>query len=232
MVSHRRAQRSHNEARHSCSSRSSCRSSSSRPSGSSSTAGMRSPSGARRRTPPTSPRSPEPGSSPRWIGGDTTDGTDANVKAAITHVHRGEQGRADHVRLRRRADLDYVDDGTGDRRFAYVGNWWRIPTPARSACQRQLQAASWTPFFVGFIVSNWTASATATARAGTRPAGPGGNVFPAGIAEAFFNGRTPCAGAATANVGGPGACDPQHLTPGNLNVPGGFGWLKFGCDGL
>ena len=26
-------------------------------------------------------------------------------------------------------------------------------------------------------------------------------------------------------------CYPQHLTPGNLNVPGGFGWLKFGCDG-
>jgi hypothetical protein len=24
---------------------------------------------------------------------------------------------------------------------------------------------------------------------------------------------------------------PQHFTPDDLNVPGGFGWLKFGCDG-
>ena len=24
----------------------------------------------------------------------------------------------------------------------------------------------------------------------------------------------------------------MHMTPGNLNVPGGFGWLKFGCSGF
>ena len=24
----------------------------------------------------------------------------------------------------------------------------------------------------------------------------------------------------------------MHMTPGNLNVPGGFGWLKFGCTGF
>jgi hypothetical protein len=24
----------------------------------------------------------------------------------------------------------------------------------------------------------------------------------------------------------------MHMTPGNLNVPGGFGWLKFGCPGF
>jgi hypothetical protein len=91
---------------------------------------------------------------------------------------------------------------------------------------------SWRPFFIGAMVGTWTASATATAKGGFAAAGPGTGVFPAGIAQAFFTGgRIPCNGDATTNVGGPGACDPQHMTPGGLNVPGGFGWLKFGCSG-
>ncbi len=35
-----------------------------------------------------------------------------------------------------------------------------------------------------------------------------------------------CAAAQTAE-----SCGTKHLTPGGLNVPGGFGWLKFGCQG-
>jgi hypothetical protein len=54
-------------------------------------------------------------------------------------------------------------------------------------------------------------------------------VFPAAIAEAFFDGRQPCAGPVSDAADSP--CHPQLLTPGNLNVPGGFGWVKFGCDG-
>ena len=54
-----------------------------------------------------------------------------------------------------------------------------------------------------------------------------GNVFPAGISLAFFETYPFCTGA----VGSSPECQPQHLTPGNLNVPGGFGWLKFGAVG-
>jgi hypothetical protein len=54
-------------------------------------------------------------------------------------------------------------------------------------------------------------------------------MFPAGIAEAFFNNRQPCSGPVSADSHSP--CKPQQLTPGTLNVPGGFGWLKFGCEG-
>ena len=66
-------------------------------------------------------------------------------------------------------------------------------------------------------------------RAATPLVGPPGTLFPVGIAQAFFNGSTRAAGPISTTPGDP--CYPQHLTPGNLNVPGGFGWLKFGCDG-
>jgi hypothetical protein len=91
-------------------------------------------------------------------------------------------------------------------------------------------STTWNPYFLGIIgVSNWTASTAATARGGYAAGGPAGGVFPVGIAEAFFNGRTPCAGVISASPADP--CYPAHLTPGSLNVPGGFGWLKFGCPG-
>jgi hypothetical protein len=138
-----------------------------------------------------------------------------------------------------------------DPATSYVGNG-HIPT-AKTASTIPLEAVgvivgssrSWTPFFVGSLVGSWTASAAATATGGYAAGSPSqwaaqngsGNVFPAGIAEAFFNNisgngtRSPCTGAVTTNVGGGGPCDPSKLTPGTLNVPGGFGWLKFGIDG-
>ena len=64
------------------------------------------------------------------------------------------------------------------------------------------------------------------------PRGPWGGrlrLFPAGVAQAFFTTYPFCFGAISNNPSDP--CYPQHLTSGNLNVPGGFGWLKFGCDG-
>ena len=54
-------------------------------------------------------------------------------------------------------------------------------------------------------------------------------MFPVGISLAFFQTYPFCSGPISSNPADP--CYPQHLTPGNLNVPGGFGWLKFGCDG-
>jgi hypothetical protein len=77
-------------------------------------------------------------------------------------------------------------------------------------------------------VTTWTATTEATAKGGYSLAGPPpGSLFPVGISLAFFQTYPFCSG----DVGSSAACTPQHLTPGNLNVPGGFGWLKFGCDG-
>ncbi len=66
--------------------------------------------------------------------------------------------------------------------------------------------------------------------AAMRRAVPPARSFPAGIAAAFFNGRTSCS-EKDISTDPASPCYPQHLTPGDLNVPGGFGWLKFGCSG-
>jgi hypothetical protein len=79
-------------------------------------------------------------------------------------------------------------------------------------------------------MQNWQASAQATARGGWAAGGPGGNVFPAGISSTFFQTYPLCAGEVN-TVDPTDPCYPAHLTPGNLNVPGGFGWLKFGATG-
>jgi Flp pilus assembly protein TadG len=181
------------------------------------------------------------------IAGNTSDGTDANVQAAITQsiaVNKGTPitfGPPAGPRYVNSSGAFACHDGSGNAQTcnagnqatSYVGNGY-IPVGGSAVEAVGVTVGSsraWTPFFVGAIVGTWTASATATAKGGYYAGGPGGNVFPAGIAEAVFLGRSPCVGDATGNVGGPGACDPVHLTPGSLNVPGGFGWLKFGCDG-
>ena len=160
------------------------------------------------------------------IGGNTTDGTDANVQAAISTTVASNGGAP--VTFGAPDGPIYVNSAGAS--VGYVGAG-AIPT---SAVGVQVAASrSWAPFFLGIVgVQQWSAGAVATAKGGFAAGGPGSGVFPAGIAQAFFTGgRIPCAGDATTNVNGPGACDPQHLTPGSLNVPGGFGWLKFGCSG-
>ncbi len=176
-----------------------------------------------------------------WVGGNSTDGTDGNVQAAISQSVQVNKGAP--VTFGAPNGPRYVNSGgayacvtsgvaaactAGNETSSYVGNG---TIPAGAVGVTVGSSRTWTPFFIGSLVGNWTAGATATAKGGYAAGGPGTGVFPAGIAEAFFNGRSPCSGDATTNVGGSGACDPQHLTPGNLNVPGGFGWLKFGCDG-
>jgi hypothetical protein len=157
------------------------------------------------------------------IGGNAMDGTDANVEAAITTTVAANDGAG-------------VVFGAGGPAYvnadgASVGWVGAGSIPSAAVGVTVPTSKTWQPFFLrvaGF--GSWTASAQATARGGFA-AGPPGPVFPAGIAQAFFNGRTPCAGDATANTGSSGVCDPQRFTNGTLNVPGGFGWLKFGCSG-
>ncbi|MGH2512780.1 MAG: pilus assembly protein TadG-related protein, partial [Candidatus Limnocylindrales bacterium] len=158
------------------------------------------------------------------IGGDLTNGTDSSVKAAITNSISVNKGTPPTFGA---PDGPAYVDGSG----ATVGYVGAGVIPASAVGVTVNSTRTWTPYFLGIIgMNNWSASAVATARGGYSAGGPGTGVFPAGIAEAFFSGgRTPCAGPVSTDP--TSACYPQHLTPGDLNVPGGFGWLKFGCSG-
>ncbi len=162
------------------------------------------------------------------IGGDLVNGTDANVKLAIQASMAINRGTA--LTFGSPSGPQYVDTKAQPIGvFVGFASGGKIPAAAEGVTLGA--SRNWHPYFLGVIgINNWAASAVATAKGGYKAGGPGGNVFPAGIAEAFFNNRQPCAGPVSATVGDP--CYPMHLTPGNLNVPGGFGWLKFGCNGF
>lgn len=83
---------------------------------------------------------------------------------------------------------------------------------------------SWQPFLLGVIgVLDWDATSTATAL--TDGESLGGGVLPIGIQADTYDGLTPCL------VTELDDCIDQNLTSGHLNIPGGFGWLKFGIQG-
>jgi len=158
------------------------------------------------------------------VGGDTTNGTDANVKAAI--VNSILVNNASPVTFGSPNGPQYVNSA-GDA-VGWVGAGGAIPTGSVGVTMKA--DTNWKPYFLGIIgVTSWKASAAATAKGGWAAGGPPGAVFPVGIAQAFFDGRQPCSGPVSNTPGDP--CYPAHLTPGSLNVPGGFGWLKFGCSG-
>ena len=160
-----------------------------------------------------------------WISGDTTNGTDANVAAAIrTSV---TASGADPITFGAPSGPIYIDSAGNSLGFVGTGAAGSTP-PANTVGVRVSSSRSFRPYFLGIIGQNsWTASSSATARGGYAAGGPGGDVFPAGISLAFFQTYPFCTG----EVGSSPDCTPQHLTPGNLNVPGGFGWLKFGAVG-
>ena len=162
-----------------------------------------------------------------WIGDPTsTDGTDANVKAAIT-ADISANGGATITSWGVPGSPTYVNQGGAVTGYVGAGT-----IPANTVGVKVGSSRTWAPFFLGIIgVKSWTASADAVARGGyyAGPPAPGG-LFPAGISLAFFQTYPACSGPVdTTDPTSP--CYPQQLTPGNLNVPGGFGWLKFGCSG-
>ncbi len=165
-----------------------------------------------------------------WVTGDTVNGTDANVKAAITTA-MAANGAAP-ITFGVAGSPQYVGSNgsivpSAGSTASYVGNG---TIPAGTAGVQVGASRSWRPFFLGIMgVNQWTASASATAKGGYAAGSPGSDVFPAGISLAFFQTYPFCSGAVSTDPTSP--CYPQNLTPGNLNVPGGFGWLKFGCDG-
>jgi hypothetical protein len=81
----------------------------------------------------------------------------------------------------------------------------------------------WQPFLLGVIgVTDWASSAPATAM--TTGESVGGGVLPVGLQDSLFDGHPKCP---VTDIDGCVA----GLTSGQLNMPGGFGWLKFGLDG-
>jgi hypothetical protein len=156
-----------------------------------------------------------------WIDGDTTNGTDANVVASINATVAANKGVP--VTYGAPNGPRYVS-----RSGAFTGWVGAGMIPSTTEGVTVATSKVFRPYLLGIINSgDWTASSTATARGGYAASPPTGTLFPVGIALAFFETYPFCTG----DVGSSPDCQPQQLTPGNLNVPGGFGWLKFGCDG-
>ncbi len=158
-----------------------------------------------------------------WIAGNTVDGRDANVRAAISASIHANGGAP--LTFGSPNGPQYV--GSNGNATGWVGSG---VIPAGTVGVTLNTERTWRPFFLSIAgINSWSASATATARGGYASGPPSGGVFPAGIAENFFVGRSTCSGPVSSDPSSP--CYVQHLTPGVLNVPGGFGWLKFGCPG-
>ncbi len=84
--------------------------------------------------------------------------------------------------------------------------------------------SNWKPFLLGLIgVVDWQASAEATAI--TPGQSIGGGVMPVGIQDDTYDDLEQCP------ITDLDSCVDQNLTSGTLNIPGGFGWLKFGIQG-
>ncbi|HET8777661.1 MAG TPA: pilus assembly protein TadG-related protein, partial [Candidatus Limnocylindria bacterium] len=158
-----------------------------------------------------------------FISGDTTNGTDANVESAITNAVIANGGEP--VTFGSPDGPRYIDED--GNLLGYVGDG----IPADAGGVTVTSSRSWKPFFLGlFGIDEWETNASASAKGGYAiNAPPPGNLFPAGISLAFFQTYPFCSDDVSTDP--TSDCYPKKLTPGNLNVPGGFGWLKFGCNG-
>jgi len=145
-------------------------------------------------------------------------GTDANVRLAIDTTVAANNGVA--ITYGAPGGPAYVT--TTGTVAGYVGQG---TIPATAAGIAVNASVAWRPFFLGILgISRWSAGATATARTGYMGAPPSDGLLPIGVAMANFNAFSVCPPNQTAQQ-----CGPIALTDGTLNVPGGFGWLKYGC---
>jgi hypothetical protein len=139
-------------------------------------------------------------------------GTAANVEAAINSVLAANDAQL--------VSAQYVDD-EGNALGSVVGAG-SIPNGSFGVVVEA--KTNWRPFLLGVIgVIDWVASGRATAI--TPGSSIGGGVMPVGIQDTRFNSLEECPVTAI------DTCIDQNLTSGHLNIPGGFGWLKFGLQG-
>jgi hypothetical protein len=138
-------------------------------------------------------------------------GTAANVEQAIR-----ETLAANGAEL---ADAHYVDE-EGHALGGVVG---ATSIPNRAFGVAVNARTNWQPFLLGVIgVTDWASSAGATAITPGRSIG--GGVLPVGIRDSTYDGHARCQITEVNDCIG-------DLTSGELNIPGGFGWLKFGIQG-
>ena len=130
-----------------------------------------------------------------FVGGDLANGTDANVKAAITNAIAAN-GATALTFGSPNGPIYTTKTGTPN---GFVGSGVGGAIPAGTAGVSVTSSKTWTPFFLGVIgVSNWTASSTATAKGGWSLAGPPGDVFPAGVSKATYDTYPTCSGSSGA----------------------------------
>jgi Flp pilus assembly protein TadG len=146
------------------------------------------------------------------LQGDATNGTPGNVKSAIQSVLA-----ANHAQL---VSAQYV--GAAGTALTDVTTATSIPSGAYGVVVNA--SLSWHTFVLGVMgVSSWSAGAGATA---ITPSSIGaGSVLPVGMQNTQYASLTDC------RIDQLSTCIAQNLTSGGLNIPGGFGWLKFGCSG-
>ena len=105
------------------------------------------------------------------IGGDTTNGTDANVQAAI-----------DHSSLSTGAPITFgAPNGPQyvDTRGTKSGTLVQADDPGAAVGVSLDTTRNFSPYFLGIIgMNNWSATADATARGGYAAGGPPGTLFP------------------------------------------------------
>jgi hypothetical protein len=139
-------------------------------------------------------------------------GTAANVKGAIEAVIAANDAEL--------VSAKYVDES--GQALADVMTAGGIPSLAFGVVVEARSA--WRPFLLGVIGGgDWLTTATATAFTPGRSLG--GGMIPLGIEDTRYDSLVSCP------VTDLNTCVDQNLTSGHLNIPGGFGWLKFGLNG-
>jgi hypothetical protein len=138
-------------------------------------------------------------------------GTAANVQGAISLML--DANDAELVTAR------YVDEEGG--LLSDISSSSSIPSGAFGVVVEA--RSTWRPFLIGVIGGgDWIASARATAL--TPGQSLGGGMIPLGIEDTRYDSLVQCP------VTDIDPCVDQNLTTGHLNIPGGFGWLKFGLN--
>jgi Flp pilus assembly protein TadG len=162
------------------------------------------------------------------LSGDPT-GTDANAKQAVEAAltANGIQTYSTGAPAAKLYTARYVNQ-TGAV-VGNVGDYAGLAVPATARGVIVEANKSWKAFLTGVAgITNWSAGATATAISPATNVSAG--VMPFGVSASTLGAHAACP--LGTPVGDPTAgCATFHLTPGSTNVPGGFGWLKFGCTG-
>jgi Putative Flp pilus-assembly TadE/G-like len=144
--------------------------------------------------------------------------TDPNVLAAVEAVLAANGARISDSNGKLYT-AQYVDKA-GAVVGGLVGSG-SIPPSAQGVVVNASKA--WRPYFLGVIgITDWSAGATAVAV--TPALNVGNGTLPFGISLATLAAHAACPDGSTAET-----CGTFHLTPGSLNIPGGFAWLKMGC---